>query len=210
MANSFWKAISYIFHPAFMPTLGVIVIISCDPFIYSSLDPDQFWIFLASFAAMTLLCTMMLPLFVSWVLLKTGRVSSLTVPTDKDRLMLIAFTELCFILAYYSIHNIPMIGRSLSFFMLGINVAMIITLIASMFTKVSLHGVGVGGILGTIIGLMYYTRMQNFPVVIAAIVLVALVDYSRFKLKAHIASDIYIGNIIGLACQTLVFIIMGK
>ena len=52
--------------------------------------------------------------------------------------------------------------------------------------------------------------MQNFPVAIAAIVLVALVDYSRYKLKAHIASDIYIGNIIGISCQALVFIIMGK
>jgi membrane-associated phospholipid phosphatase len=68
----------------------------------------------------------------------------------------------------------------------------------------------VGGVLGTVIGLMYYTRMQNYPIVIAAIILVALVDYSRYKLKAHNAFDLYIGNIIGIACQALVFIIMGK
>jgi len=193
-----------------MPTLGVILIITNDPFIYSSLDQDQFWIFLASFASMTLLCTTMLPLFVSWVLFRMGRVSSLTEPTDKDRLMLIAFTELCFILAYYSIHNIPMIGRSLSFFMLGINVAMIITLLISLITKVSLHAVGIGGILGTVIGLMYYNRIQNYPAIAAAIALVVLVDLSRYKLKAHAAADIYIGNSIGIACQAMVFILLGK
>jgi len=193
-----------------MPTLGVILIITNDPFIYSSLDQDQFRIFLASFASMTLLCTTMLPLFVSWVLLRMGRVSSLSEPTDKDRLMLIAFTELCFILAYYSIHNIPMIGRSLSFFMLGINVAMIVTLLISLITKVSLHAVGIGGILGTVIGLMYYNRIQNYPAITAAIALVVLVDLSRYKLKAHAAADIYIGNSIGIACQAMVFILLGK
>lgn len=208
--DKFWKVTSYIFHPALMPTLGIIIIISNDPFIYSSLEPDQFWIFLASAAAVTLALTMAFPLVLSYLLLKTGYVSSLTTPTDKDRLMLIAFTELCFILAYYSIHNIPIMGRSLSFFMLGVNIAMIVTLITSLVTKVSLHAVGIGGILGTVIGLMYYTRIANYPAVAAAILLVSIVGLARYRLKAHAAADIYIGNIIGIACQALVFIIMGK
>jgi len=38
-----------------------------------------------------------------------------------------------------------------------------------------------------------------------AIVAVGMVGYSRYKLKAHAAGDIYIGNIIGIACQALVF-----
>ena len=91
--------------------------------------------------------------------------------------------------------------------MLGINIAMVITLITNLITKVSLHAVGIGGILGTIIGLMYYTRLQMFPLIGISILMVCLVGYGRYKLKAHTAFDIYIGNIIGIACQALVFFI---
>lgn len=205
--NNPWKTISYIFHPVFMPTLGIIVVMLCDPFIYLSLDSPEPWITLISSMAVS---TLLMPLFLSWVLLKAGRITSIKHPTEKDRQQLIAFSELCFLLAYISLHNIPSIGKSLSYFMLGVNIAMIITLITNMFTKVSLHAVGAGGILGTVIGLMYYTRMDMVPWVCGAIAMVVLVGYARYRLKAHEPGDIYIGLIIGIACQAAVFIIGGR
>ena len=207
MGERIWKLVSYIFHPILMPALGITIVISIDPLIFTSVEDNQFWVMLLAYSSLTLICTAMLPLFFTWMLFKTGRISSITNPADKDRLQLIAFTELCYILAYYSIHNIPVIGRSLSYFMLGINISMIITLIASMLTRVSLHAVGVGGVLGTVIGLMYCTRAQNFPVAAIAIALVCIVDYSRYKLKAHNAFDIFIGNIIGITCLAVTYMI---
>lgn len=207
MGEKIWKLISYIFHPIFMPAYGIMVVISIDPLIYTAVEEDQFWVLFLAYASLTMVCTAALPLFFSWVLFKTGKITSMTEPSDRDRLQIIAFTELCYILAYYSIHNIPVVGRSLSYFMLGINISLIITLIAAMFTRVSLHAVGIGGILGTIIGLMYYTRAQYFPYAAAAIVLICLIDYARYKPKAHTAFDIYLGNIIGIASLALTYII---
>lgn len=199
-----WKGISYIFHPVLMPTLGMLVVMRFDPFVFMALDGVTPWVIMLS---SIFVCTGALPLFFSWTLLKTGQVSSLIMPTDNDRKQLIAFTELCFILGYYAVHNVPMVGKSLSYFMLGLNVAMISTLITSMFTKVSLHAVGIGGILGTAVGLMYYTRIPMYPVIAAAAVLVCVVDYSRYTLKAHEAADIYLGNIIGITSLALTFFI---
>jgi hypothetical protein len=198
-----WKTISYLFHPVLMPTLGILIVMVFDPFVYQSLDGPLPWFILLT---SIFICTGLLPIFFSWILLKMERVSSLTNPTPNDRKQLIAFTELCFILGYYAVHNVPMVGRSLSCFMMGINIAMIVTLIASMFTKVSLHAVGIGGVLGTAIGLMYYTRIPIYPVIAGAIVLVSVIDYARYKLQAHTAFDIYLGNIIGITCTALVFI----
>jgi len=192
-----------LFHPVLMPTLGILIVMVFDPFVYQSLDGPLPWFILLT---SIFICTGLLPIFFSWILLKMERISSLTNPTPNDRKQLIAFTELCFILGYYAVHNVPMVGRSLSCFMMGINIAMIVTLIASMFTRVSLHAVGIGGVLGTAIGLMYYTRIPIYPVIACAIVLVSVIDYARYKLQAHTAFDIYLGNIIGITCTALVFI----
>lgn len=207
MTNNFWKNISYIFHPVVMPLLGLMVVMLTDPFVYFSLYSPEPWIIFVSSMIVSIL---LMPLFLSWILLKAGRITSISNPNEKDRKQLIAFTELCYLLAYFSLHNVPSIGKSLAYFMLSVNIAMIVTLIASMFTKVSLHAVGVGGILGTVIGLMYYTRMYLVPWVCGAIILVILVSYARYKLKAHEPGDIYIGLIIGIACQASVFIIGGR
>jgi len=89
--------------------------------------------------------------------------------------------------------------------MLGINISIIATLITSLFTKVSFHCVGVGGLLGTVIGLMRYTHGNLYPWLIATFAIVLLTAMSRYKLKAHGAFEIYVGLIIGIATQALVF-----
>ncbi|MGP8215001.1 MAG: hypothetical protein ACLQQ4_05510 [Bacteroidia bacterium] len=206
MNNRAWKIISYAFHPVLMPTLGIFIVMVSDPYIYLSLDISQL---LPSFLAIVF-CTGLCPVIMSWILLKLGRITSITNPTDNDRKQLISFTELFFILSYYVIHNIIPLGKSPECFLIGINLTMITTLIASLVTRVSFHAVGVGGILGTVIGLMYYTRIQMLPLLGAAMVIVFLVGYARYKLKAHAAADIYIGNIIGIACQAFVFFIAAR
>ncbi len=198
-----WKVFSYLFHPVLMPTLGIAIVMACDPNIYLVLDVSQALIPIS----LVFLCTALLPIFVSWILFMLGMVTSVTKPTDNDRKQLIAFSALFFMLGYYLFHNIPSFGKSISYFMLGINIAMVITLITNLITKVSLHAVGIGGILGTAIGLIYYTRLQMFPLIGIAIAMVCLVGYGRYKLKAHTAFDIYIGNIIGITCQALVFFV---
>jgi hypothetical protein len=190
-----------------MPVIGALVVMANDPFIYNNLDSYYAWfIVLASI----FLATTVVPLFLSWVLVKVGRISSLTNPTELDRKQLMLFTEICFLLAYYTFHNIPIIGKSLSLYLLGINAAMVLALIISLFTRISLHALGVGGILGTVIGLIYYTRFEMTPWVCGAMFLALLVGYSRYKLKAHEPGDIYIGYIIGMVAQALVFFIGGR
>lgn len=202
MAKKSWTFISYIFHPVLMPTLGTFIVLWCDPNLYIPLDSDKPWLIIL---AVVFLCTCILPLFLSWVLLKLGRILSISHPTENDRRILLGFTAICFILVYYSFHSIPALGQSLKIFMLGINISIIATLITSLFTKVSFHSVGAGGLLGTVIGLMHYTHEYLFTWLIGAFAVVLLIGLSRYKLKAHGAFEIYVGLIIGIAVQSLVF-----
>jgi hypothetical protein len=119
--------------------------------------------------------------------------------------MLLCFTEIFFLLAYYCFHNIIAPGQSLKIFMLGINITIIVTLVVSLFDKVSFHSVGAGGLLGTVIGLIKYTHAELLPWLMGAFAVVILVGLARYKLKAHGAFEIYVGLIIGITAQSLVF-----
>jgi hypothetical protein len=207
MNNSIWKAISYFFHPIIMPTLGFLIVLTSDSYIYLSLDMYQLKKILFTDIPILFVCTGVLPLLFSGVLVAAKRVSSVMEPTEQDRRWLIAFSELGFLLAFYVFHRLPPAGVSLYYFILGINVAMMATLIASLFTKISLHTVGIGGIVGTVIGLMYLNHMVMYPLLGSVMGLAVVIGVARYKLKAHEPADIYIGYIIGMASQAAVFML---
>jgi hypothetical protein len=207
MNNRTWAFLSYLFHPLFMPTIGIFIVMWNDPIIYLSFNTVAPWL---SVLGVIFACTALFPLFLNWVLYKMQRVSSLYEPTDEDRRMLIVFTELGYILAYLAFHNIPSIGRTLSLFILGINISLIATLLISFVQKTSFHATGAGGIVGTTIGLMYYTRFNMEYWIVAAIAMACLSGYSRYKLKAHNTFEIYLGYIVGILPLALVFILGAK
>jgi len=199
MGKKLWIFISYLFHPALMPTMGVFIVLSCDPNLFFPLRTELIDI------STVFLCTYILPLFMSWVLLKMNKISSLAHPTENDRRLLLCFTEIFFLFAYFTFHNIPALGGSLKIFMLGINITIILTLVISLFTKVSFHSVGAGGLVGTVIGLIKYTRAEFLPWLMGAFAIVILVGFARYKLKAHGAFEIYVGLMIGITVQSLIF-----
>jgi len=207
MNNKIWSFLSYLFHPLFMPTLGIFIVMWNDPFIYLSFDSYLPWI---SVMGVVFVCTALLPLLLIWTLLKMQKISSLQNPTEVDRRMLICFTELGFILAYLAFHNIPSIGRSISLFILGLNIAMIATLLVSFIQRTSFHATATGGMVGTAIGLMYYTRMDMKYWIIGTALMACLTGYARFRLKAHNTYELYLGYAIGILSLALVFIIGAK
>ena len=157
MDKRFWTFISYILHPLFMPTIGTFIVLWNDPALFISLNNIAPWLIIIG---SVFTCTVILPLMFSWALLKMERISSLENPTETDRRTLMVFAEMGFLLTYLAFHNIPNVGRSLSLFMLGINIAMLATLAASFIKRISFHATGTGGVLGTVIGLAHYTGLN--------------------------------------------------
>jgi len=204
MNNRIANFFSHLFHPMYLPVVGIFIVIWNDPILYFAFDTPELWI---KTLGMILICTTLLPMLLCWVLLKSELITSLETPTDKDRQMMLMFTELGFLLCYLAYYKIPPSGRSISLFMLGINIAMVATLLISFVQKTSFHATGAGGILGTTMGLMYYTRSDLKYWIIGALLLCVVSGYSRYKLKAHNSFEIYLGFIIGILSLFLVFVI---
>lgn len=202
MNNRFFTSVSYILHPLFMPTLGTFIIMWNDPSLHVNLvDPVSWAVLLGT----VFTCTALLPLLSCFMLLKTGRITSLQNANDQERRTLMVFAELGFLLAYLTYHNIPALGHTLSLFMLGINIALVATLVINFFQKTSFHATGAGGLLGATIGLMYYSRINLKYWIVGTMVLCFIAGYARYRLKAHSSFEIYLGYIIGIVSLFAVF-----
>ena len=109
--------------------------------------------------------------------------------------------------------QIPLV---LSITFLGATIALWVAFIINLFTKVSVHTVGVGGLLGMIVLGMYhfeytefylnlgslgYFHIQMKILLMVIIVIAGLVGTARLLLKAHTTEQVYLGYFIGFACQ---------
>src|SRR5581483_6313918 len=112
-------------HPLFMPTLAVLLLMWTDPSLHVELDEPITWIIIPG---TIFICTALLPIMFSYGLLRMGRVTSLENANDQDRRTLMLFAELGFLLAYLTYRNVPSLGHTILLLMLGINIAMVVTL----------------------------------------------------------------------------------
>jgi membrane-associated phospholipid phosphatase len=61
---------------------------------------------------------------------------------------------------------------------------------------------GMGGIVGTIIGLILRYQIDAVPLVISLILISGLVGYSRLRLNAHTPLQVYAGFVLGTMILT--------
>lgn len=95
----------------------------------------------------------------------------------------------------------------LRLFLFGLNSTMIILFIFTLFSKVSLHAAGAGGLMGVMIGLKKMENIHWIPVIIIAMIIAFFIGYSRYKLNAHKPSEIYSGYCIGMLGVGLVYFV---
>lgn len=68
--------------------------------------------------------------------------------------------------------------------------------------KVSIHMLGMGGIVGTIIGLILRYQVDAIQLVMALVILSGVVGYSRLRLDAHTPLQVYVGFVLGTLILT--------
>lgn len=119
-------------------------------------------------------------------------------------------SELGFLVAFLAFHSILGICSSLSLFLLGINMVMVVTLCLNFIKRTSFHATGAGGLLGTVIGIAWYANVNMNYSILGVLILGWLAGYARYKLKAHNEGEIYSGYLAGLLCMAMVFFIGAK
>jgi hypothetical protein len=92
--------------------------------------------------------------------------------------------------------------------MLGSTFLTILALIISFYRKISLHMIGIGGMLGLLVGLSLDLGLDMTWFIVAAIILGGFLGFARIQSNSHKPSDIYSGFLVGAGVMFLLFIFL--
>lgn len=205
--RSFAQVVSTLCHPLLMITYGLILMVLVNPhsFGYTAFDSAM------PLLIITLAYTFGLPLIAILVMKMLGLIQTVQLKSREERIgpliVCIVFYTWFFINMYHHANMPPL----LTVFTLGSVLALSLAFFISLFEKVSLHTMGLGGLAGLLLMMLwrfnflhlelFEYRMHIKMVVIGLFFLVGLVASMRMVLKAHVPRELYGGFIIGLATQ---------
>ncbi|MBM1105937.1 hypothetical protein JQC67_07305 [Aurantibacter crassamenti] len=192
----FLKVISYIFHPLFIPIGGTLAYFLSTPK-FSSPELQS-----ANVLPIFIL-TVIIPIIFYLILLNIGLVSSIFIPSIKERIYPIAINIVLLLTIVLKVIPNNYIAE-LYYFFIGLIIASLTALLfVIMKFKVSMHLIGMGSLLMFLICLSIHFEM-NITIAISLFTLATgLVTTSRLYLKAHTKPELFIGFFIGLIAQLL-------
>ena len=195
------KTLTILFHPLFMPLLGVVFIFYSGSYV-SFLPGDVKRIIILVVAANTMgLPLLMMPLFVQF-----GVIKNFAMESSRERVLPLAFTLIPYVLSVYFLIKLP-IPFVIASFMLGASVIVASCLIISYWWKISMHLIGIGGIVGLIVAFSIRLYTNVLPYLLVAIIIAGLLASARLYAKAHKPAQVYSAFILGFLIMLLVVLI---
>ena len=197
--------LSYVFHPIFLPLYAVWFIAYVHPSFFSGFSKDM--------RMRTLLITaqnaVFYPLFSVALLKGLGFVSSIFLRTQRDRIIPYIACGIFFFWTFLVFKEQSLFPRILPSFILGVFLASSGALLANIYFKISMHAIGLGGLLGLfIIITLTNSMMMTWPLSLVLLI-TGLVCSARLLITDHTPRDIYAGLLMGLVAQFLsAFIIL--
>ena len=184
------KIVSILFHPVFVPTITVFLVVK----IYSNI------IILENQAGIILIGTcvfsLILPLLSVFILLLTKKIDSIEIPKKEERFLPVLFASIWMILGFYFMKEIFSYAPIMKSIYLGAIYVMLIALLITKKWKISLHMLAIGGATGVLI-MLEFLFGQNLMLLLITILTSGILGFSRLSLKAHSLNQIYAGFILG-------------
>lgn len=190
--------LSSVCHPLLLPTYLFYVVCYQLPgvVLYPTL-PDR-WVV----TGLVLLLTFAVPAVGSALLLWRGYIGSLTLRERGQRPLPFLLATLSFAVAAVQLARFPQqFDALLRLMMVGMTVAVALTLLISLRWKISAHGVGMGGAVG-LLALLYLSQ-EGGPATLwwlaGSILLAGAVLSARLALDAHTPAQVWAGFGLGIA-----------
>jgi len=178
-----------------MATWFLLLLLKTNPFIFAGMPTGVV-------IAVVFINTFMFPAIAILLMRKLGFIDSLEMPDHKQRIIPMVATIIFYVWAYLAIKKINF-PALMGAFMMGTLASLFIAFLINVFSKISLHMVGMGGIfMGTLfLSLISPTDIRYFFV--AIIVLTGAIASARLYLEAHTMKEVYTGLLVGVFGQLI-------
>ena len=196
------NAVSYLFHPLFILAYSMLLLNSVNSYLFPK---NEFIILFAR----VLQFTIVLPLAGVFLLKGLGFIDSIAMKDSKERIGPFIITGILYIWTYLNMANqtsVPPIFRS---FVLGCALALAGAFFINIFSKISLHTVGMGGFVAMILIMyVFFSERDLGNLLLCVIAIAGAVGTARLLLEAHEPNDVFGGYMLGFIAQFLAFKIL--
>jgi len=135
-----------------------------------------------------------------------GSIKSLHLETTQERRYPFLITAISYMLGYYLLQRLelPTIFNRV---ILGATVSVTLSVIITLGWKISVHSIGIGGIIGTLLAMSQILFVDVRLPLIISIIVAGIIGSARLSLKEHSPSQIYSGILIGFLSEFLILMI---
>lgn len=144
------------------------------------------------------------PVINIFVLYRLKRIPSITLSAQSDRTFPYIMTSVFYFGLAYLLMDVN-VWPSIKVFVFGAGLAIMLTALINLKTKISAHMVGVGGLLGVIISASYLIHFDMTVYYIIIVFLAGIIGSARLILQEHKPAQIYMGFFLGFGIQVLLF-----
>jgi hypothetical protein len=180
-------AISYLFHPMFMPLAGMAFMLWAGS--YLSLVPFE-----AKRAILLILAlgTIFLPLTVLPFMYYQQLITHYTIPKRSERLLPLFLTTAFYLFSYFTLRHLG-VPAVLNRYIFAATICVFFASVIHLKWKISLHTMGLGGVTGLISYFGHVYGINIFPYLIPVIIVSGLVGSARLVLEEHSQNEVYSG-----------------
>lgn len=206
--------LSVVFHPLLMITYALLIFLKVNPYAFGVNDLSM----KMPFVLMVFALTFFFPFFVLFMLKKLGFVTSVDLPSAKERIIPYIATSVFFLWLYITTRSNPEIPNLFKSYILGSIASLFMVFFINNFSKVSAHMAGITALCVFAIALSLgmggqvdFTQIigelgrrgANFPTIL--ILITGIVASCRLQLKAHSKQELIGGFILGILGQVIAF-----
>lgn len=219
MLKSFAWGLSIVFHPLLIPFYMLFLLLLVNPYLFgvSSVQDEGARLILL----LVFLYTFFIPAVSFLVMYFLGMISDLNVPEKEERIGPYLITGILYMWVYYNFAQKGELPPAYVSFMLGTVIALFLAFLLNIFSKISAHTVGMGGLIGMLVITLLWFSYGSFTVdinlygtvevrmlhlLIGGVLIAGAVGTSRMLLKAHEPNEIYGGYLVGFAAQVFAFL----
>jgi hypothetical protein len=198
------RLLSVLLHPVFMPSLTLWAMITVDPGLAYFVPPDRRPVAIAMVALMSAL----FPLVSMQLLVRAGVITNLELHERRERPLAYGITLIYFGATWYLMHRTPF-HPAVQAMLIGAFLALLLTLLITVWWKISAHLVGMGGLIGAVGAVNSLHQLGLLPVLGGLIALAGLVASARLICSDHTLAQVLAGGALGFVSTWTCIVVLG-